>query len=56
MQIYTVVDVWRGIAIGAKSFPTRHEAEIYLHQLRKSRNSEEDDVQLFEDHIGETMG
>ena len=49
--IYTVVEVWRGIAASVKNFTKLKEAENYMRRLRKGRNLEEDDIQLFENSI-----
>ena len=49
IQIYTVVDVMCGVAVGAKSFRDLKHARTYLTRLRKRRNLDEDDVQLFDD-------
>ena len=51
MQIYTVVDVMSGVAVGAKSFHSLKQAQTYLKRIRRGRNVNEDDVQLFEDEI-----
>ena len=48
MQIYTVVDVWRGIAIGATNFRRLRNAQKHVQRLRRHRNMMEDDVKLFE--------
>lgn len=49
--IYTVVEVWRGIAASVKNFTRLKEAEKYMARLRRGRNLEEDDIQLFENSI-----
>jgi hypothetical protein len=51
VKLYTVVDVWRGIAAGAKNFKTLRGAESHMRRLRRGRNLAEDDVQLFENAI-----
>ncbi len=51
LQIYTVVDVWRGMAVGAKSFSDSKNAQKYMRRLRQRRSLMEDDVQLFENSI-----
>lgn len=48
MTIYTVVDVMSGVAVGAKSFLSHRDATACLSRLRKARNLDEDDVQVFE--------
>lgn len=49
IRIYIVVDVFRGFAEEAKSFCRYKDARAYLRQLRKGRNLEMDDFQIFED-------
>jgi hypothetical protein len=51
LNLYTVVEVWRGIAASAKNFTRLRDAEKYMRRLRQSRNLVEDDVQLFEDSV-----
>jgi hypothetical protein len=51
MQIYTVVDVWRGIAVGARNFRRLRNAQKYEQRLRRHRNMLDDDVKLFETAI-----
>jgi len=51
IQIFTVVDVMSGVAVGTKSFCRLKQARKYLKRLRGGRNLGEDDVQLFEDAI-----
>ena len=53
MKIYTVVDVMCGVAVEAKSFRRLEVARAYRKRLRRGRNLEEDDVQLFENTIDE---
>ncbi|MGA3326230.1 MAG: hypothetical protein ABSF45_17300 [Terriglobia bacterium] len=48
LQIYTVVDVWRGIAVGATNFRRLRNAQKHVRRLRRHRNMMEDDVKLFE--------
>ena len=47
LRIYTVVEVWRGIAVGARNFRRLQNAQKYMVRLRRRRNFMEDDVQLF---------
>jgi hypothetical protein len=51
LQVYTVVDVWRGIAVGAKNFRRLRNAQKHVHRLQQHRNIMEDDVKLFETTI-----
>jgi hypothetical protein len=51
LQVYTVVDVWRGIAVGARNFRRLRNAQKHLQRLRRNRNSMEDDVKLFDTTI-----
>lgn len=50
-QIYTVVEVFSGIAEAAYNFNHLKNAQMYLKQLKKGRNLDEDDVQIFENAI-----
>jgi hypothetical protein len=47
LEIYTVVEVWRGIAVGARNFRRLRNAQRYLLHIRRGRNLMEDDVQIF---------
>lgn len=51
LRIFTVVDVWRGMAVGAKSFTNLRNARNYVQRLERGRNMEEGDVQIFEDFV-----
>ena len=51
LKVYTVVDVMCGVAVDAKNFLDISDARKCLRQLRKDRNLDEDDVQLFETRI-----
>lgn len=51
MRIYTVVDVMRGVAVGAYSFRRLRDAHAYLKRLRGGRDLQEDDVRLFESTV-----
>lgn len=48
LNLYTVVEVWRGFATGAKNFKRLGNAQKYMRHLRRRCNLSEDDVQLFE--------
>lgn len=48
LQVYTVVDVWRGIAVGATNFRWLRNAQKHVQRLRRHRKMMEDDVKLFE--------
>jgi len=50
-NIYTVVEVVRGVATGAYSFVHFREALLCAEQLRAGRNMQEDDVQIFKTTI-----
>lgn len=50
-QSYIVVDVMRGVAVGVYGFRRLKDARDYLKRLRKGRNLDMDDVQLFETTI-----
>lgn len=47
-RIYTVVEVWRGMAIGAETFTDYRSAWDYKQAACRRHNLIEDDVQLFE--------
>lgn len=51
LQLYTVVDVWRGIAVGAANFRRLRNAQKHMQRLRRRRNLMEDDIKLFETTI-----
>jgi hypothetical protein len=51
LQVYTVVDVWRGIGVGATNFRRLRNAQKHVQRLRRLRNMTEDDVKLFETTI-----
>jgi len=51
LKLFTVVEVWRGIAASAKNFTQMQDAEKYMRRLRDGRNLAEDDVQLFETSV-----
>lgn len=51
LRVYTVVDVFRGCAEEAKSFVRYTDARAYFRELKRGRNLDIDDVQLFEDTI-----
>jgi hypothetical protein len=48
MKVFIVVDVACGVAQGAKCFRRIEDAMTCRKHLRKGRNLEEDDVQVFE--------
>jgi hypothetical protein len=47
LTIYTVVEVWRGIAQGAKNFKRLRDAKNHMQQVRVRQNPMEDEVALF---------
>ena len=51
LRIFTVVEVWRGFAVGARSFTGLRKAQEYLRRLRRRHNLMDDDVQLFEGSV-----
>lgn len=51
LKLYTVVEVWRGIAASAKNFTRLGDAQQYMQRLRRGRNLTEDDIQLFESSV-----
>ena len=56
MRIYTVVDVMRGVAVGAHSFRRLRDARAFMGRLRDGRDLQEDDVQLFASTIDRHVG
>ena len=48
LKLYTVVEVWRGIATDAKNFMRLKNAQNHMRRLGRRHNLAEDDVQLFE--------
>jgi len=52
--VYTVVEVWRGIATGARVFENHSAALSCAAKLRRGCNLEEDDVQVFRNRIHTT--
>lgn len=56
IPIYTVVDVWRGLAVDARSFTSRARADEYLGELRRSKDLTEDDAELFESSLAIAFG
>jgi len=51
LRLYTVVEVWRGIAVGARNFRRLRNAERYMQRLRRRSNLLDDDVQLFDTSV-----
>lgn len=50
-EIYTVVEVWRGIASGVRSFVAWDDAQRYMNRVRKRQNLMEDDVRPFKSSL-----
>lgn len=50
-RIYTVVEVMSGVAVQAECFLKVEDARTCLRRLRRKRNLDEDDVQLFESQL-----
>jgi hypothetical protein len=48
MKVFIVVDVACGVAEGAKCFSRIEDAMACRKRLRRGRNLDEDDIQLFE--------
>lgn len=51
IKVYTVVEVWRGIASSARSFANLSDAKNYMREISKHLNQLEDEVRLFENFI-----
>lgn len=49
-RIYTVVDVWRGIAVGAHSFHRAKDAIACMRRLSRGRDLQEDCVKILIRH------
>ena len=47
VQIYTVVEVWRGMAQGARNFRRMRDAQRYMRRLRRRQNPVQDEAALF---------
>ena len=47
-RIYTVIDVMSGVVVEVENFSRIEDARRWLKRLRRGRNFNEDDVQLFE--------
>lgn len=54
IRVYTVVEVWRGIADAATNFADADKARRYLRSAKRRHNLLEDDVRLFEGTVGLT--
>lgn len=48
LRIYTVVEVWRGMASSSRTFTRLKEAKAFLGRLKSRHDLQEDDVRLFE--------
>jgi len=53
-KIYTVVNVISGVADTVYNFKYLGTARAFLKRLKKNRNLDEDDVQIFENDIIES--
>lgn len=51
LRIYIVVDVMAGVVAGAKSFVSLKDAQVALRDIRRTRNLDDDDVQLLVNEI-----
>ncbi len=51
LPFYTVVEVTRGVATGARCFRLLRDARLYAERLRQGRNLQEDDVQVFKSRV-----
>lgn len=47
LQIYTVIEMWRGLAIDATSFTSLRRARSFATRVRGRQNEMEDDVAIF---------
>jgi hypothetical protein len=48
LTVYTVVEVWRGLADGARTFASERDARRYMRAALRRRSPFEDDVRMFE--------
>jgi len=46
VRVYTVVDVMRGVAVGARSFRRVEDARAHMQRLLHGRSLDEDDVRI----------
>lgn len=51
LNLYAVVEVWRGIAADVHVFRRLSDAEQCYHRLLREHNLQEDDVELFETRV-----
>lgn len=51
LKLYTVVEVWRGIAKGATNFTCLADAETFAQRLRRRRNPQEDEITVFDSPV-----
>jgi hypothetical protein len=51
VKLYTVVEVWRGIAADARTFVRLQDAEKFMQRACRRCNLLEDDVKLFQKSI-----
>lgn len=47
LQVFTVVEVWRGMAVRVRNFRRSLDAERFFRRLQHRHNLMEDDVQIF---------
>ena len=48
IRVYTVVKVWRGMAVEAKPFRSLVTAQRFMRKLQRKYNEMEEDIKLFE--------
>jgi hypothetical protein len=51
IRIYTVVEVWRGMAANARNFTSVTAAEAHRKRVTRRQNPAEDDVAIFKTHV-----
>jgi hypothetical protein len=48
LEMFTVVEVWRGMAVSARNFRRLKNAQKHVQRLQQHRNLFEDDIRVFE--------
>jgi len=51
LQVYTVVEVWRGLAQSVRNFRRLEDAQAYAQRLRRRQNPTDDEVALFKSSL-----
>jgi len=51
LQIYTVVEIWRGMAQGVRNFKRLSDANKYMSRVRRRLNPIADEVSMFKSSL-----